>query len=407
MSVRLRNIAVFVALLLFAREGLDGAARYYLAGYGLPYLIYIPTVLMVLYVVIRFLSDQSREPRLISLVLVVLFLASGIIGFLNSGNLKQTLFALYVFVPFLFGYQTGDLLFKSKLVKMAFVGFVILFAFGVLYEVGRELPWKGFSYEVGGVELQGSRLWGSVGLNRYSGFGRYSFAIASLLMTFLIVLYQRIHPKLYFLLFVIGGVAVVLTTTKAAILALLLLLVLIAFIKPLSALFYHLSIKLGLILTFVIGTALPVSTLWVTYNLNLDNFVMRVVFLSFDMRLNIVWPKGMETFQHLGDFLLGRGAGQMGVAQMIYDSGNYHPGDNMYLYVLVVLGLPFLLLLFFLLYRLFKLNGTRGYVNYLFMALFIFVYGVFANVMESAVLSYFLGSLIAVAFREKHTKKAP
>ena len=159
-------------------------------------------------------------------------------------------------------------------------------------------------------------------------------------------------------------------------------------------------------LTFIVGLILPVSTYWVVYSLNLDDLISRIVFLSFEMRLGIVWPHAMESFTHFGDFIVGRGAGQMGVAQMMYDQANYNPGDNMYLYLLVVFGLPSLLLLALFLYRLFKLNGTKGYVNYLLMAVFIFVYGIFANVMESAVLSYFLGSLIAVAFREKHTKKA-
>src|SRR5690554_3817271 len=406
MTLSFRSIAVFVALLFFAREGLDGVLRYVLGSYGLSFLVYLPTALMVVFVVLHFLAHQRRDPQWISVVLLTLFGVSGIMGFLNSGSLAQTLFALYVFFPFFFGFQTGDLLFTSKLVKRALVFLTLLFAFGVFLEMGRELPWKGFSYEIGGMQVQGSRIWSSLGLERLSGFSRFSFSIAILCMAFLVVLYGRVKPFLYFVLFVVGGAAIVLTTTKGVVLVMLLMVFLWVFVKPLSGLLYHLGLKWGLVLTFVVGLILPVSTYWVVYSLNLDDLISRIVFLSFEMRLGIVWPHAMESFTHFGDFIVGRGAGQMGVAQMMYDHANYNPGDNMYLYLLVVFGLPSLLLLALFLYRLFKLNGTRGYVNYLFMALFIFVYGIFANVMESAVLSYFLGSLIAVAFREKHTKKA-
>lgn len=406
MTLSFRSIAVFVALLFFAREGLDGVLRYVLGSYGLSFLVYLPTALMVVFVVLHFLAHQRRDPQWISVVLLTLFGVSGIMGFLNSGSLAQTLFALYVFFPFFFGFQTGDLLFTSKLVKRAIVFLTLLFAFGVFLEMGTELPWKGFSYEIGGMQVQGSRIWSSLGLERLSGFSRFSFSIAILCMAFLVVLYGRVKPFLYFVLFVVGGAAIVLTTTKGVVLVMLLMVLLWVFVKPHSGLLYHLGLKWGLVLTFIVGLILPVSTYWVVYSLNLDDLISRIVFLSFEMRLGIVWPHAMESFTHFGDFIVGRGAGQMGVAQMMYDQANYNPGDNMYLYLLVVFGLPSLLLLALFLYRLFKLNGTKGYVNYLLMAVFIFVYGIFANVMESAVLSYFLGSLIAVAFREKHTKKA-
>lgn len=406
MTLSFRSIAVFVALLFFAREGLDGVLRYVLGSYGLSFLVYLPTALMVVFVVLHFLAHQRRDPQWISVVLLTLFGVSGIMGFLNSGSLAQTLFALYVFFPFFFGFQTGDLLFTSKLVKRAIVFLTLLFAFGVFLEMGAELPWKGFSYEIGGMQVQGSRIWSSLGLERLSGFSRFSFSIAILCMAFLVVLYGRVKPFLYFVLFVVGGAAIVLTTTKGVVLVMLLMVFLWVFVKPHSGLLYHLGLKWGLVLTFIVGLILPVSTYWVVYSLNLDDLISRIVFLSFEMRLGIVWPHAMESFTHFGDFIVGRGAGQMGVAQMMYDQANYNPGDNMYLYLLVVFGLPSLLLLALFLYRLFKLNGTKGYVNYLLMAVFIFVYGIFANVMESAVLSYFLGSLIAVAFREKHTKKA-
>ena len=406
MTLSFRSIAVFVALLFFAREGLDGVIRYVLGSYGLSFLVYLPTALMVVFVVLHFLAHQRRDPQWISLVLLSLFGISGLLGMLNSGSWSQTLFALYVFFPFFFGVQTGDLLYECKWARTIIVFLGVLFAFGVFLEVGRELPWKGFSYEIGGMEVQGSRIWRSIGLERLSGFSRYSFSIAILCMSFLVMLYGRVKPFLYFVLFVFIGAAIVLTTTKGVILVWLLMLLLLVFVKPASALLYHIGLKWGLVLTFVVGLTLPISTLWVVYSLELDDLLSRIIFLSFEMRLGIVWPHAMESFTHFGDFIVGRGAGQMGVAQMMYDQANYNPGDNMYLYLLVVFGLPSLLLLALFLYRLFKLNGTKGYVNYLFMALFIFVYGIFANVMESAVLSYFLGSLIAVAFREKHTKKA-
>lgn len=79
MTLSFRSIAVFVALLFFAREGLDGVIRYVLGSYGLSFLVYLPTALMVVFVVLHFLAHQRRDPQWISLVLLSLFGISGLI----------------------------------------------------------------------------------------------------------------------------------------------------------------------------------------------------------------------------------------------------------------------------------------------------------------------------------------
>jgi hypothetical protein len=332
--------------------------------------------------------------------MVILIGLSGLIGYLNSGHLTQTLFALYVFFPFFFGLQTGDLVYNSPVFRRVSIFLLFLFSFGVFLEMTLDLPWKGFSYEIAGVDIEASRDWRSFGIERLSGLARNSFSMASLCMVFLIVLYGKVKPSLYVILFALGGVAIILSTTKGVILVLFVL-VLMFIVKGISSLFYHLSIKTILIFSFIIGVILPISTLWVSYAFNYENILMRVILLSFEMRLGIVWPEAMEAFESLADFFIGKGAGQIGVATMIYDNASYNPGDNFFLYTQIVFGIPFLLLLGFLLYRLFKKNGQDGYVNFLLMTMFIFTYGIFTNVMESGVLAYFLGSMMAIVFRNE------
>lgn len=400
MSISFRSIAVWVALLFFVREGMDGALRYYLASVNLTFLIYVPTALIVLFVLFCFFSEQKRKPYTISFVIVILIGLSGLIGYLNSGHLTQTLFALYVFFPFFFGLQTSDLVYNSPVFRRASIFLLFLFSFGVFLEMTLNLPWKGFSYEMAGVDIEASRDWRSFGIERLSGFARNSFSMASLCMAFLIVLYGKVKPSLYVLLFALGGAAIILSTTKGVILVLFVL-ILMFIVKGISSLFYHLSLKTILIFSFLIGVILPISTLWVSYAFNYENIFKRVLLLSFEMRLGIVWPDAMEAFESLADFFIGKGAGQIGVATMIYDNASYNPGDNFFLYTQIVFGIPFLLLLGFLLYRLFKMNGQDGYVNLLLMTMFIFTYGIFTNVMESGVLAYFLGSMMAIVFRNE------
>jgi len=400
MSFSFRSAAVFVALLFFIREGLDGLLRYGLASMGLTMLVYVPTALMTLYVIIRFLAEQKRKPYIISFFFVIIIGLSGIIGFLNSGNIIQTIFALYVFVPFFFGLQTGDIIYKSSTFIKSSVILLLIFAVGIFLELVLDLPWKGFSYELGGVDIEASRDWSSLGLKRLSGFARNSFSIASLCMVLLIVLYGRIKPALFSFLFIIGGVSIILTTTKGVSL-IVIVLVLLFIVKKISKSLYHFGIKTILISSFIIGIILPVSTLWIDYDFDYDNFITRMLFLSFEMRLGVVWPDAMAKFKDLADFIMGRGAGQIGVATMVYGGSSYNPADNFFLYTLVVFGIPFLIVLGFLLYRLFKMNGEDGYVTMLLMAMFIFTYGIFANVMESGILSYFLGSLISIVFKDK------
>ncbi|TCO07891.1 hypothetical protein [Natronoflexus pectinivorans] len=397
MNLSFKNAGIIILALFLLKESLDAIIRYYLASINLVALTYVPIFLIVIYVVFNFWAELKRTPYFSSIAIIVMVIISSVVGFLNLGQLTPALFAIYVFFPFFFGIQTGDLVYRSILIKRLALIMIFILSAGVIMEWMGELPWKGFSYEIGGVEIEASRSWASLGIQRLSGFARTSYNFAILTVCFLILLYGRINHFAYFLLFLASFFVVSLSTTKGVMLVYIVLALL--FIAGwMSRFLFNFGFKATLGMSLMVGIVLPISTLWVMYDLDLYDIVMRVIFLSFEMRLTDVWPEAMENFAHWNDYITGKGAGNVGVASMIYNPENYNPVDNLYLYVLIVFGVPFIVLLAILLRRIFKLKESDIYINLLMMATFIFVYGIFTNVLESGILAYFLGTLISVAF---------
>lgn len=393
-KISLKKVRFLVLFIFLIKEALDGLFRYYANGIGMPFLVYAPVGFMFLYLVFFLLSNFSVQVNkyiFVEFLVVVVWL---FIGLINNG-LTQSLFAVYILIPFFFGQVSYNVLFieSFKLSRVVFILILVSFL-GVILDVLYKMPWEGFYYQIGGLELEGSRQWSAFGLFRFAGFTRSSYALASFILFGLLFLYGKINNFLYFILWIFGGVAIAITTTKG-ILLVYLLLSLIILLKSISKDLFIFSSKSVIWISSVIMVFLPLSTLFFSFSLNTNNLIQKFIFSSFEIRLVEAWPEAFSLLDKASSYLVGEGFGTVGTASLLYSASNYNPGDNLFVYLFLIFGITSILGLIILFFKI-----PMGYLIQreelaLFGLIFILIYGIFSNILENPILSFFLGVLVA------------
>jgi hypothetical protein len=261
------------------------------------------------------------------------------------------------------------------------------------------VPWSGVVYQLGGVSVEGSRAWTTLGIERVAGFSRASFAVADQLLFLalpLAILERRKGTAGIF--WAMTGVLIVLTTAKKTIGTYVVLSFLIIFMGTpfMSNLLKRVVTMVFPAFVLFLGFLMPVSTLFINYQLELDSVLSRLLFASFEDRLINTWPDGFSLVFDKGSMVFGRGIGGIGVAQTYFEPMNHSPADNMYLYVYATFGI--LLFLFFGIYgagvcRL-KINNARWPKLIWFWSIAILMCGWATNCLEDP----FIGSLLGLTF---------
>ncbi|MHB1282736.1 MAG: hypothetical protein ACYCY1_15365 [Sulfuriferula sp.] len=378
---------------------LDAPLRYGLAALHLDALIYLPKLLLLMAVVVMpLVRPRTSVATLFASIVMAIWLLWGLV---NLPSPAQALFGFWVFVPLLYGLWAGALLPLAQWRRLFLVLFCVA-AMGVLLNPLVSYPWSGQSVDLLGQSISVSRQWTTFGIDRYAGFARASFDAASQLLIFgimSVLLLQRRTLKL--LVWLVAGAGIALTTSKGPFGAWLLVSLYFlggAFLRWQR--FWRQTWLIVLALIMVLMTVLPLWALASNYDPTIHGRTAQFLFASFGDRMNWMWPDSLKLLVLDGDwhFMVGRGLGGIGTAQMYFEPSRFFAADNLFVYLAVDFGVPLavgIIGMIWLRTALVARAEPRGPGMILPLMLVLMVYGVVVNEIESGVLAFFLGLLLA------------
>lgn len=405
---RAQRLTLVVLFLFVAAEVFGGALRYGFAQAGAAWLIYVPKLLIALVVLGTLMGalyrNRIRSTVAASLLVLLLF---GLVGVYYTQNVLQPAFGIFVLFPMMLALLAEPALTRFGPRLLPYVtGLWLGAAAGVIYDFYAETPWTGFEYELGGAAVSSSREWWTYGVERVAGFSRASYEVAGhLLFLALPIVLLRRGWFLKSLLWIATGALIALTTTKKTlgVYAILTLLLPILSLHLTRRNFKRVVVTSLPWVVAMIGIALPVSTLFVDYSLDLGSEVSLFLFASFEDRLTWMWPDGLElVFQH-GSPIFGRGIGGIGAAQTYFEPALSNSADSLYLYLYAVFGIVALPIIGHYTLNVARVDASRSSWSRLmwFWAIAVLMNGWATNGIEGAFTSILLGITFAYVVRNR------
>lgn len=396
-KVNLSSIVYVITVIFLSYETLQGALRYGLSLFHLAPLSYLPVLFMLIAVVLfPLIQGHTSKPAIITFGLVAIYLIWGLV---NLSSPLEAIIGLWIFVPLIYGIWAGPYIDIIRW-RRVFTWLFIVAASGVLFNPLVHYPWIGSSIIIFGQKIRVSWDWYDFSAQRYPGFARTAINAANQLLLYAIVLMFLTKNRIRkLLIWLIAGVGIALTTIKGALGSWILLSIYFTGGSLLKWPKYWIRLWLILMaLTLLSMILLPLSTLWIHYNLGLRGFVSKFLFVSFGARLNYMWPHSLHLLDLGGHWhwMVGRGLGGIGTPQMFFDPANYYAGDNEFVAIAVMFGLPVTVVLFFMLFWRFVKVSTIGCREYLLpLLLFIIAYSVVINLDGEPILNFMLGVTIS------------
>lgn len=347
------TLLTLVVASLLLTETFSGALRYYFDMLGISWLLYLPKVACLAALCLELL--RYRGWPLFWLALLGL-LTSSQLALMHGAELRNIGFSLFIYIPLLFGLICGRHLELRLSLLRRIIGFCLIASFaGIALDLLTNVPWKGYSYMVGEVELSANRSWAFDDIDRIGGFARMSTALSVMIAIYSLFIAAFIRSRLLRLvLYAAALVGIVLTTNKstAAAYALTLLMLVVTAYRFASASAFLIAVLTGL--------ALPIASLLLSLDPNAAN--NGTLLASFADRLINSWPNFIAVITGEGWGWWGAGFGVVGSAGQIYRV----PGlellsiaDNTALYLWGMLGV-FGVLLYLLLFPLLLRLQERG-----------------------------------------------
>lgn len=331
-------LVIISVLLLF--EVFSGALRYYFTQWGVSYVIYLPKIACLIAVVLKIARLKIKN-----VIPIIVLVFSILIALFNSATVFNIGFSFFVYSPMLFGLLFGKYI-EIKHKELLVVIWICLISsiFGIYLDSTSDLPWKGFIYNIGDIEIQANKQWSAFGEDRIAGFSRLSASLAIMIAVFSIYINAYIKSNLYrFLLFTITIYSVILTTNKTTVISYLL-----------SFLIYHIFEKRNTLRVIfysitVIGIALPIIGIFMEYSIKTQGLsaLTKSLLFSFDDRLTNTWPYFYKNITNNNGFLWGTGIGTVGTPISTFPIKDlpaikgYSLGvaDNTFLYLWGIFGL--------------------------------------------------------------------
>jgi hypothetical protein len=385
---------VLTVVLFLAMQLTGGVVRWGLDMMGAAVLTYVPNIWMLLGLLVvvgtEFLYARLKPLAFIFLIWMALCLT---VGYFNTGRVSQSLFGLWVLLPFLFGLSAGPVLMQSHPLKPKF--YMALFAVaagGVLAHSFLSLPWVGVSYQVGGVELEGAREWhASGGVQRLSGLARSSFDVAGQIIVASGLLSLHVRRLAWrILLWSLCAYAISLSTSKGILLTLLM-----TWVSSECLLHGRMA---GLKSVFVLGIAwlmLPPLLGWtMDWSEAARVDIHHPLYGSFIDRMNDMWPRALDLATDHGVPLLGRGLGGIGVPLSVFEPDLANAGDNLWVYTSVLSGvvcLPFFILGYVQIFKFCCMPMPKELQEVMILLVMVNWYGGVSNILEHAVLALAFG----------------
>jgi len=379
-----------IAASLLISETFAGALRYYLDITGAPALLYLPKLACVVAVALEMPRARSKPG-----VWLVLFavLVSGLLALLHRASPSNVGFSVFIYIPLLFGLFCGGYLEQStRLLNWTIAFCLVASLLGIALDMFTNVPWKGYSYMMGDVELTANKSWAFGSTDRLAGFARMSTNLAVMIALYSLFLAAFLRSRLLrMMLYPVAFGAIYLTTNKstaAAYLLTLMMLFLAGYRMPSAAAFF---------IAVLTGLALPVASLLL--NIPQSEAYSTSVLASFNDRLIHSWPNFIDVIINEGWGWWGAGFGAVGSSAAAFPLAwldLLSIADNTALYLwgmLGVFGVLLYLLLFPLLMRLHD-RGSRYRDALLGVVFCTCLIGWATDVLEVTTATLFLGMAI-------------
>lgn len=384
-------LVIYVTTLVF-----DGFLRWVLVSAGAPGLIYFRDVMMIGVIGLG-LVHQMRHEYVSGLYVLFLglFAIHIPIGLYSTGNPSEVLFGVKILMNAWAGACMAGVIFRpSRRLVVLFAALWAAAVIGIMLDgLFLDWPWKGLSYDVGDVEVEAAREWSGDGIERVSGFARFSISAGlqiMLLSLFLVVRGGRLTIALA--IFGLSLPALLFTTAKGTLISYLVVVI----VYFLGARRSTGLLKFTSIASILLTMALPV---WMSgAQINAGSGLMSLESLA--ARFDDVWPAGWRLIFDNGAGLLGRGIGGIGTPQRLFAPSYYNPTDNLFLFLFGYFGIFSVLYLGLVATVITRLPRvpTRPVLLVLLYLLYFMLYGTVVSVIEDAMGAIFLGAAIYVLF---------
>ncbi|MDN6856560.1 hypothetical protein QO207_08165 [Pseudomonas sp. CAN2814] len=390
-------LALGVLLALLLVETFNGALRFYADQAGLSAIVYLPKVACVIAVAWELMTRPQQRGLWLLLILAA---ASLLLGRLHGAEFKSGFFAVFIYAPLLFGLLCGNYLEMHRKAVAWIIAFCFLASLaGIALDLLISVPWKGYSYSMGGVEISGNRAWSAYGLDRIAGFSRMSSSLAMMLVIFSLYLGSfRLPTLLRGLIYLTALVGIVLTTNKSSAGAFVIALLVMSISRQrLLFLFAALAVVLG-------ALALPLYGVFGHVDPYLASSTGDNLMGSMVDRLVNTWPNLIKVMDYNGWIYSGAGLGMTGSAYAafpIFGVEQLAVADNSLLYLWCLFGVMGIGLYLLAVPMLMRLQFQRGPEAraLLGIAFCVLLIGWTSDVLESQVPSLFLGLAIGRALR--------
>ncbi|WP_313089588.1 hypothetical protein [Pseudomonas sp.] len=385
------TLLALIAASLLVSETFAGALRYYLDVAGMGALLYLPKLACLAAVALELPRARSQAGVWLVLFAVVVWSVLALLHGAAPGNVG---FSVFIYVPLLFGLFCGPYLEQRTTLLGWVIGFCLVASLiGIALDMYTSVPWKGYSYMMGDVELTANKSWAFGSTDRLAGFARMSTNLAVMIALYSLYLAAFLRSRLLRLaLYPIAFAAIYLTTNKSTAAAYLLTLVML-FLAG-----YRVPSATAFLLVVLTGMALPIASLLL--NIPQSEAYSASLLASFNDRLINSWPNFIDVLVNQGWGWTGAGFGAVGSSAAAFPLAWLELlsiADNTALYLwgmLGVFGVALYLLLFPLLLRLHD-RGPRIRDALLGIVFCTCLIGWATDVLEVTTATLFLGMAIA------------
>ena len=399
LAVNKSTLVVWTAIALLLVETFSGALRYYFDQAGISALLYLPKVLCVVLFALELTTLKTH--RLFWILLLGLVVSAGL-GMLHGAALVNPLFALFGYIPLLFGLVCGEHLEQRRKLLGWAIGLCLLATIvGVYADSLFSVPWKGYSYNLGDQELTGNMTWAADGIDRPAGFARMSTTAATLTAVFTLYLCAFTRSKVLLLaLLGVAFVTILVTTNKSTAVALIAVLLVMPFYNQ------RLLCRVAFVVLIGMGAVLPLVGLWTPLDPSLAASGAEGSLVSLYDRMINTWPRLADEVVRRDWSWTGGGLGMVGSAVNMFPVDNVkYPAvaDSLFMYLWASFGVmgPVLYALFLPLLMTLRSKNSWMARALLSICLCVVVVGWTTDVLEVPVCGIFLGLAIAHALRRK------
>lgn len=394
---------------------LAGVLRYYAVKVHLPWLPYLPHLVLALAVLPMFFLYLIGEG--VTSTFLIIFMLFGLAisyGTYNLGNADQIGFALWASAPFLFGVVILPTVLRAWNRLGPYVW--TLWAFdvaGVLVNALYPWPWTGLEYQIGATQIEVSKglTIAGLGLTRLPGFGRSVDATAIGILLLAIFLCVSLRGWRRAVVWILSGAAVVLTTHKTSVVAFVLLTLMWPLRRRVPRLLWRLipvgAFALGASLVFLAAIG-GVGWLYTPHSV-----IMGALFDTFVGRVTYGWPNTLKLILTHGNALLGRGLGGIDGPQLYFGPALYRHSDSTLVSLYANFGLLGVGFLCFYAWRAYRLRAEGRVAQFFFLcACTLLLVGMMSPVLNVAFGALALGASFrylqgAASLRPKTVQSRP